>query len=275
MAGRANLAPAFNLGRFETQMASAISRLGGKVALVTGAAQGIGRAIATRLAQEGAKVALADIQEDVAKKTASELKAAGLEARAVGLDVTSLDSATAAVEAVERELGPIGILVNNAGWDKLEPFAESKPETWDKVIAINYRGVLNCCKAVIPKMQAHGGGKIVSIASDAGRVGSSGEAVYSGCKAAIIAFSKTLARELARNNINVNVVCPGPTETALLRGVMDKQPKVLEAMKRGIPMRRLGKPEDLAGAVAFFASSDADYATGQVISISGGLTMAG
>jgi len=256
-------------------MAPAITRLNGKVALVTGAAQGIGRAIATRLAQEGAKVALADIQEDVAAKTASELKDAGLEARAVKLDVTSLDSASAAVELVERELGPIGILVNNAGWDKLEPFVESTPETWDKVIAINYRGVLNCCKAVIPKMQARGGGKIVSIASDAGRVGSSGEAVYSGCKAAIIAFSKTLARELARNNINVNVVCPGPTETALLRGVMESQPKVLDAMKRGIPLRRLGKPEDLAGAVAFFASADADYATGQVVSISGGLTMAG
>ncbi|HJU29151.1 MAG TPA: 3-oxoacyl-ACP reductase family protein, partial [Candidatus Binataceae bacterium] len=254
---------------------SPITRLGGKVALVTGAAQGIGRAIASRLAQEGAKVALADIQEDVAAKAASELKSAGLQACAVKLDVTSLDSAVAAANAVERELGPIDILVNNAGWDKLEPFTESSPETWDKVIAINYRGVLNCCKAVIPKMQARGGGKIVSIASDAGRVGSSGEAVYSGCKAAIIAFSKTLARELARNNINVNVVCPGPTETALLRGVMEKQPKVLEAMKRGISMRRLGKPEDLAGAVAFFASSDADYATGQVISISGGLTMAG
>lgn len=256
-------------------MASGITRLKGKVAIVTGAAQGIGRAIAMRLADEGAKVAVGDIQEDTAAKTAAEIKAAGGEACAVKLNVTSLDSALAAVETVERELGPIGILVNNAGWDKLEPFMESTPETWDRVIAINFRGVLNCCRAVIPKMQAHGAGKIISISSDAGRVGSLGEAVYSGCKGAIIAFSKTLARELARNNINVNVVCPGPTETALLRGVMEKQPKVLEAMKRGIPMRRLGKPEDLAGAVAFFASSDADYATGQVVSISGGLTMAG
>jgi 2-hydroxycyclohexanecarboxyl-CoA dehydrogenase len=256
-------------------MASGITRLNGKVAIVSGAAQGIGRAIAKRLAYEGAKVAIADIQEDAAGKTAQEINAEGGHAIAVGLDVTSLDSATAAVEKTERELGPIDILVNNAGWDKLEPFVESTPETWDRVIAINFRGVLNCCKAVIPKMQARGGGKIVSIASDAGRVGSSGEAVYSGCKGAIIAFSKTIARELARNNINVNVVCPGPTETALLRGVMDKQPKVLEAMKRGIPMRRLGQPEDLAGAVAFFASPDANYATGQVVSISGGLTMAG
>jgi 2-hydroxycyclohexanecarboxyl-CoA dehydrogenase len=256
-------------------MAAGISRLIGKVAIVTGAAQGIGRAIATRLAEEGAQVAIADIQEDVAAKTAADLKSAGLQARAIKLDVTSLDSAIAAVATVERELGTVDILVNNAGWDKLEPFVESTPETWERVIAINFRGVLNCCKAVIPRMQAHGGGRIVSISSDAGRVGSLGEAVYSGCKAGIIAFSKTLARELARNKINVNVVCPGPTETALLRGVMDEQPKVLEAMLRGIPMRRLGQPQDLAGAVAFFASADADYATGQVISISGGLTMAG
>ena len=256
-------------------MASGIVRLKDKVAIVTGAAQGIGRAIASRLAAEGAKVAIADINEDVAKQTAAEIKGAGGDAFAVKLDVTSLESATAAVERVERELGPIDILVNNAGWDKLEPFVESTPATWDRVIAINFRGVIHCCKAVVPKMQERGYGKIVSIASDAGRVGSMGEAVYSGCKGAIIAFSKTLARELARNNINVNVVCPGPTETALLQGVMADQPKLLDAMKRGIPMRRLGKPEDLAGAVAFFASADADYATGQVVSISGGLTMVG
>jgi 2-hydroxycyclohexanecarboxyl-CoA dehydrogenase len=256
-------------------MAAGINRLAGKVALVTGAAQGIGRAIATRLAEEGAKVAIADIQGDVAEKTVEELRSAQLHCKAIKLDVTSLESAIGAIAMTERELGAVDILVNNAGWDKLEPFVESSPDTWERVIAINFRGVLNCCKAVIPGMQARGGGKIVSISSDAGRVGSLGEAVYSGCKAAIIAFSKTLARELARNKINVNVVCPGPTETALLRGVMEKQPKVLDAMLRGIPMRRLGQPQDLAGAVAFFASSDADYATGQVISISGGLTMAG
>jgi 2-hydroxycyclohexanecarboxyl-CoA dehydrogenase len=256
-------------------MAAGIARLNGKVAIVTGGAQGIGRAIAMRLAAEGAQVAIGDIKEDVASRTVAEIKAAGGQACAVNLDVTSLASATAAVERVEREVGPVEILINNAGWDKLEPFVESAPETWDRVIAINFRGVIHCCKAVVPKMQARGHGKIVSIASDAGRVGSMGEAVYSGCKGAVIAFSKTLARELARNNINVNVVCPGATDTALLHEVMDKQPKVLDAMKRNIPMRRLGQPEDLAGAVAFFASSDADYATGQVISISGGLTMVG
>ncbi|MGA2410427.1 MAG: glucose 1-dehydrogenase [Candidatus Binataceae bacterium] len=252
-----------------------MTRLRDKVAIVTGAAQGIGRAIAERLAAEGAKVAIADIQDDGARAAAAAIQAAGGAAIVVHLDVTSLDSSTAAAALVERELGPIDILVNNAGWDKLEPFVESTPETWDRVIAINFRGPLNLCKAVVPGMQARGGGKIVSIASDAGRVGSLGEAVYSGCKGGIIAFSKTLARELARNHINVNVVCPGPTNTALLQGVMGDRPKVLEAMQRSIPMRRLGQPQDLAGAIAFFASDDSDYVTGQVISVSGGLTMAG
>ena len=256
-------------------MATTITRLQGKIALVTGAAQGIGRAIAMRLAQEGAAVALGDIQAELAAGTAEEIKHAGGAACALTLDVTSLDSAMAAAAAVERDLGPIDILVNNAGWDKLEPFVESTPATWDRVIAVNFRGMLHCCKAVAPKMQARGHGKIVSISSDAARVGSFGEAVYAGCKAAIIGFSKTLARELARNNINVNVVCPGPTATAMLQSAFAGRERVLEAMQRGIPMRRLGQPDDLAGAVAFFASADSDYATGQVLSVSGGLTMAG
>jgi 2-hydroxycyclohexanecarboxyl-CoA dehydrogenase len=254
---------------------ASITRLTGKVAIVTGAAQGIGRAIAMRLAEEGAKVAIADINDTQADVTAGEIRAAGGQALAIKLDVTSLDNAMAAVGRVERKLGPIDILVNNAGWDKVEPFVENSIETWDRVIAINFRGALNCCRAVIPGMQARGHGKIVTISSDAGRVGSLGEAVYSGCKAGLIGFSKTLARELARNHINVNVVCPGPTETALLKSAMEGRPKVLEAMANSIPMRRLGQPQDLAGAVAFFASPDSDYATGQVISISGGLTMAG
>ena len=256
-------------------MEAQMTRLKNKVAIVTGSAQGIGRAIVTRLASEGAKVAVADIDLEGAKRTAEEIKSAGGSAIAVKLDVTQLQDALDAADLVERELGAIDILVNNAGWDIIEPFLESKPETWDKVIAINYRGVLNCCKAVATKMQARKSGKIVSIASDAGRVGSTGEAVYAGCKAGIIGFSKTLARELARYSINVNVVCPGPTQTALLKNAMAGREGVLDAMARGIPFRRLGQPEDLAGAVAFFASSDADYATGQVLSISGGLTMAG
>jgi 2-hydroxycyclohexanecarboxyl-CoA dehydrogenase len=253
-----------------------LKRLENKIAIVTGGAQGIGRAISNRLAAEGAVVAIADIQSEAAEKTAAELRAGGARAIAVKLDVTSLDSANAAADRVERELGAIDILVNNAGWDELKLFVESTPEFWDKVIGINYRGVLNCCRAIVPRMQKRGaGGKIVSIASDAGRVGSTGEAVYAGCKAAIIGFSKTLAREVARNAINVNVVCPGPTETALLKSAMAGREGVLAAMTKGIPLRRLGQPEDLAGAVAFFASSDADYATGQVISVSGGLTMVG
>ncbi len=256
-------------------MPTAISRLQGKVAIVTGAAQGIGRAIAMRLAAEGAAVAIADVLEDAAERTAAEIRSSGAKAIAVALDVTKFDDAVRAADMVEKELGPIDILVNNAGWDKLEPFVNSSPETWDKIIAINYRGVLNCCRAIAPKMQARSSGKIVSIASDAGRVGSTGEAVYAGCKAGIIGFSKTLARELARNRINVNVVCPGPTKTALLREAMAGREGVLEAMAKGIPFRRLGQPEDLAGAVAFLASSDADYVTGQVLSVSGGLTMAG
>jgi 2-hydroxycyclohexanecarboxyl-CoA dehydrogenase len=252
-----------------------MTRLTGKVAIVTGAAQGIGRAIASRLADEGAKVALADIQFDSAERAASEICNGGASAIAVALDVTKLDDAIAAADRVERELGPIDILVNNAGWDILMPFVETTPELWDQVISINYRGVLNCCKAIAPRMQARGSGKIISISSDAGRVGSSGEAVYAGCKAAIIGFSKTLARELAANHINVNVVCPGPTDTALLKAAMAGREKVLDAMARGIPFRRLGQPADLAGAVAFFASPDADFITGQVLSVSGGLTMAG
>jgi 2-hydroxycyclohexanecarboxyl-CoA dehydrogenase len=256
-------------------MDTQITRLENQVAIVTGSAQGIGRAIAMRLASEGAKVAVADIDLEGATRTAGEIKASGGSAIAVKLDVTRLQDAIDGADRVEHELGPIGILVNNAGWDVIEPFLESQPETWDKVIAINYRGVLNCCKSIAPRMQQRSRGKIISISSDAGRVGSTGEAVYAGCKAAIIGFSKTLARELARNGINVNVVCPGPTQTALLKTAMAGREGVLDAMAKGIPFRRLGQPEDLAGAVAFFASSDSDYATGQVLSISGGLTMAG
>ncbi len=252
-----------------------MARLTGKVAIVTGAANGIGRAIAIRLADEGAKVALADIQLDSAEQAAAEIRRIGAVAIAVALDVTKLDEAIAAADRVESELGPIDILVNNAGWDVVGPFVESDPDVWDKVIAINFRGVLNCCKAVAPRMQSRGAGKIVSISSDAARVGSTGEAVYAGCKAAIIGFSKTLARELAANHINVNVVCPGPTDTALLKNAMAGREKVLESMARGIPFRRLGQPADLAGAVAFFASADSDFVTGQVLSVSGGLTMAG
>ena len=252
-------------------------RITDRVALVTGGSRGIGRAISRRLAEEGARVAIADILEDEARQTATEIVAAGGQALAVTTDVTRLDQVRACVQHVTDTWGPIDILVNNAGWDRIEPFVESSPETWDKVIAINLRGPINLCHTVAPQMMERKQGKIISISSDAGRVGSTGEAVYSACKAGIIGFSKTLARELARSQVNVNVVCPGPTDTALLQQVTagERGARVIEAMTRAVPFRRLGQPEEIANAVAFFASPDADFVTGQVLSVSGGLTMAG
>ena len=252
-------------------------RITDKVALVTGGSRGIGRAISRRLAEEGARVAIADILEDEARQTATEIVAAGGQALAVTTDVTQLDQVQACVQHVTDTWGAIDILVNNAGWDRIEPFVESSPETWDKVIAINLRGPINLCHTVAPQMMERKQGKIISISSDAGRVGSTGEAVYSACKAGIIGFSKTLARELARSQVNVNVVCPGPTDTALLQQVTagERGARVIEAMTRAVPFRRLGQPEEIANAVAFFASPDADFVTGQVLSVSGGLTMAG
>ncbi|MBI2964480.1 MAG: glucose 1-dehydrogenase [Deltaproteobacteria bacterium] len=242
-----------------------------KVVFVTGAGRGIGRAIATRLAAESAKVAIADIDEKTAGETAAAI---GKGAIAVRIDVTDGASVRAAVAETERRLGPIHALVNNAGWDKVEPFVKSEESTWDKVIAINLKGPILCARAVLDGMIQRGAGKIVSISSDAGRVGSSGEAVYSAAKAGVIGFSKTLARELARYHINVNVVCPGPTNTALFREIAGNNPKLMDALKRAVPFGRLGEPDDLAGAVAFLASADADFITGQTISVSGGLTMA-
>jgi 2-hydroxycyclohexanecarboxyl-CoA dehydrogenase len=252
-------------------------RIKDKVALVTGGSRGIGRAICLRLAEDGAKVAVADILENEAEQTVAEIKAKGGQAMAVKADVTQLDQVQACVQKITDTWRQIDILVNNAGWDKLEPFVESKPETWEKVIAINLKGPIHFCHAVIPQMMTRNAGKIISISSDAGRVGSTGEAVYSACKAGVIGFSKTLARELARNKISVNVVCPGPTDTALLQQVMsgEKGARVLEAMTRAVPFHRLGTPEEIANAVAFFASPDADFVTGQVLSVSGGLTMTG
>lgn len=244
--------------------------LSGKVAFVTGAGRGIGRAIAQRLSEEGCKVAVADIDEAGAKAAAKEI---GSGAIGVGIDVAKLASVRAAVAEAERQLGQIDVLVNNAGWDKAEPFIKSSEETWDKVIAIDLRGPINCCRAVLDSMIARGHGRIVSISSDAGRVGSSGEAVYSGAKGGVIAFSKTLAREHARNNITINCVCPGPTNTPMLAELAADNPKLHEALKHAVPLRRLAEPPDIAAAVAFLASDDASYITGQALSVSGGLTM--
>ena len=244
--------------------------LTGKVALVTGAARGIGLAIASRLAEEGAKIAIADINGDGAAHAAERIGGAAMGVR---VDVTDTASIAAGIAAVVERLGTIDVLVNNAGWDKVEPFVKSQEATWDTVIAINLKGPIACTRAVLDSMIERRSGKIVSISSDAGRVGSAGEAVYAGAKAGIIGFSKTLARELARYGINVNVVCPGPTNTALFHEMAGGNEKLASSLKQAIPLGRLGEPEDLAAAVAFLASDDASFVTGQTLSVSGGLTM--
>jgi 2-hydroxycyclohexanecarboxyl-CoA dehydrogenase len=244
--------------------------LEGKVALVTGAGRGIGKAIAERLAAEGAKVAVADIDPATAAATASEI---GRGAIAVTMDVTDGASVRDAVAETAKHLGPIDVLVNNAGWDKIEPFVKSQEETWDRVIAINLKGPIRCARAVLDSMIERRSGKIVSIGSDAGRVGSSGEAVYSAAKAGVIGFGRTLAREVARYGINVNVVCPGPTNTPLLQETIGGNEKLMASLKQAIPLGRTGEPDDLASAVAFLASDDAGFITGQTLSVSGGLSM--
>lgn len=250
--------------------------LKGKTAIVTGGGQGIGRAITLRLAAEGCKVAIFDLKPDTAEDTAAEARAAGGEAKVYGVDVSDLDAVTAAVAQAEADLGPTWLLVNNAGWDKPAPFLATEKPLWDRIIAINLNGPLNTHKAVLPGMVARGGGRVVNIASDAARVGTSTEAVYSACKGGIIAFTKSMARELARNNVLLNTVCPGPTNTPMMASVLgegDQAMKWKDAMVRGIPLKRMGEPEDYAGMVAFLGSADAGYITGQTISISGGMNM--
>jgi len=252
-------------------------KLRGKTALVTGGGRGIGRAIALGLAQEGAQVAVLDILADSAAAVAREIEATGVKALALPADLTKRAQVDRAIADTLTQFGQIDILVNNAGWDRMEMFLDSEEETWDKIIAINFKGILYVCKAALPSMVARGQGKVISIASDAGRAGSTGEAVYAGTKGAIIAFSKTLAREMARHKITVNVVCPGLTETPLLQGIREQSPKtekVIEAVTRAIPLGRVGQPEDIAGAVVYLASPAADFVTGQTLSVSGGLTMA-
>jgi 2-hydroxycyclohexanecarboxyl-CoA dehydrogenase len=245
-----------------------MGKLDKKIAIVTGAGQGIGAAIAATLAGHGATVVVTDINETTAAQTATALGNGSIGLRA---DVTDRDSVNAVVDQVIEQFGRIDILVNNAGWDKAEPFVESEPPTWDRIIAINLYGVLNTSHKVLPIMAAQGYGKVVNLGSDAGRVGSSGEAVYSAAKGGVIAFTKAMAREMARNKINVNCVCPGPTDTALFASMGGE--KLREALQKAIPLRRLGQPDDLASAVAFLASDEASFITGQTVSVSGGLTM--
>jgi 2-hydroxycyclohexanecarboxyl-CoA dehydrogenase len=253
-------------------------RFEGRTVVVTGGGGGIGGATCRRFASEGARVAVFDIDRGAATTVADAIVAAGGEAAAFACDITDRASVDAAVAAAEGKLGPIAVLVNNAGWDVFRPFTKTEPAQWDKLIAINLTGALHMHHAVLPGMVARRAGRIVNIASDAARVGSSGEAVYAACKGGLVAFSKTLAREHARHGITVNVVCPGPTQTALFEDYKQgagNPEKLVEAFTRSIPLGRIGQPDDLPGAILFFASDDAAFVTGQVLSVSGGLTMAG
>lgn len=251
--------------------------LKGKAALVTGGARGIGKAIAAGLAVHGAAIAIADLNLTEAEETASAIASEhGVKTLAIETDVTDFKSVSAMTATVIESFGQIDILINNAGWDRIRPFMQTSPDFWEKVIAINYKGVLNTVYAVAAEMIRRDGGKIVNIGSDSALVGSMGEAVYSGAKGAVISFSKSMARELARNRITVNVICPGPTRTQLIDDMMaadDFAGKVLGSIDKAIPLKRMGRPEDIVGAAVFLASNAADYITGQVISVSGGLTM--
>lgn len=248
-------------------------RLLDKVCIVTGGGRGIGEAICKKLASEGGKVVVADLLLENAQSTADSINTDGGNAIAIRVDVTKLQDVENMVEQTKRTFGRVDVLVNNAGWDKVEPFLNSTEDTWEKVLAINLIGVFYTCKTVLPIMVEQSYGKVVNISSDAGRVGSSGEAVYAAAKGGVIAFSKTLAREMARHKINVNVVCPGPADTPLFKEVSADNPKIAGALERAIPFRRLAKPEDIANAVCYFASDEASYVTGQTLSVSGGLTM--
>jgi 2-hydroxycyclohexanecarboxyl-CoA dehydrogenase len=247
-------------------------KLDGKIAVVTGAASGIGLATAETLADAGAHVIIADIARDKGEAAACTLQKKGCKTDYVHLDITDDASIAALTATVDKKIGPADILVNGAGWGQIQPFWEMPVEVWSKIVTLNLVGPMKLVKAFLPKMMERNGGKIVNVGSDAGRVGSSGETVYAGAKGGLISFTKSLAREVARYNINVNCVSPGPTETPLLMAVPEKH---LEAFKRAIPFRRFGKPKEVADAILFFASSRSDYITGQVLSVSGGLTMAG
>jgi 2-hydroxycyclohexanecarboxyl-CoA dehydrogenase len=248
-----------------------------RTALITGGANGIGAAIARRLGEEGCVVGILDLDAEAGAKVAGEIKSAGGRASLHAVDITDYDAVTRAVESFEAASGPIALLVNNAGWDRAANFLDTTPEFWRKVVGINLYGPLNVSHIVLKGMAARGFGRVVNIASDAGRVGSSGEAVYSACKGGMIAFTKTIARELVGKGVIVNTLCPGPTDTAILRSFLEGPDgaRISEGLKRAIPMRRLGAPEDYPGLVAFLLSDDAAYITGQTISVSGGLTMHG
>ncbi len=255
-----------------------MTRLQGKTAIVTGGAGGIGSATCRRFAREGAAVAVLDLDLAAAEKVATEIAGAGGKAAAFRCDITKRDEVEAAVKGAGEALGPISILVNNAGFDIFKPFLATEPSEWERLISVNLVGALNMHHLVLPGMVERGYGRVVNVASDAARVGSTGEAVYAACKSALLGLTKTLAREHARHGITLNVVCPGPTDTNLFeefRKGAGNPEKLMESFRRSIPLGRIGQPDDLPGAISFFASDDAAYVTGQVISVSGGLSMAG
>ena len=247
-------------------------KLDGKTAVISGAASGIGRATAEALAQAGAHVFLADLNAKDGETAAAAIRARGFGAEFLHVDLTD----PASIEALRREAlarrERVDIVANVAGWGKTEPFVQNTPEFWRKMIDLNLLGTILLTRAFLDPMIERRAGKIVTVASDAGRVGSLGESVYSGTKGGVIAFTKGLAREMARFDINVNCVCPGPTDTPLMAAVPDK---LKDAFARATPLRRLAKPAEVADAILFFASARADFITGQVLSVSGGLTMAG
>lgn len=252
--------------------------LDGKTVIVTGGGGGIGTVTCRRFAAEGARVAVLDIDGEAANRVAGEIGGKAGTAIAVAVDLTDHAAVADAVAAVTAELGPVDVLVNNAGWDRFTPFLKSDPEYWSKIIDINLKSVLNIMHAVLPGMVERQAGRVVTVSSDAGRVGSSGESVYSACKAGLIALSKTLAREHSRDAITFNVVCPGLTDTAMFQSFMEgagDPERLREVYRKAIPMGRIGQPDDLPGIISFLASDDAAFITGQVISVSGGLTMHG
>ena len=252
--------------------------LSGKHVIVTGGGGAIGGAICRRFASYGAKVGVFDKNRDGARKVADEIRSEGGSAFVSDVDITDYGAVGSAVLHFETEMGPTDVLVNNAGWDRFINFIDTTPDLWDQVIAVNLRGPLNMSHFVLKGMVARGQGRVVNIASDAGRVGSSQEAVYSACKGGIIAFTKTVAREVARKGITLNTVCPGPTDTPLLAsaaGEGERAERFRSALVNAIPMKRVGQPDDIPGAVCFLASDDAAFITGQTLSVSGGLTMHG
>ena len=247
--------------------------LHGKRAILTGGASGIGRATTIRLVQEGCTVGIFDLNHEGAKETAAMCANVAGKVLTYEVDISDYDQVRSAVASFESTAGPTELLANIAGWDHARNFLDSAPALWEKVIRINLYGPLNMHHIVVRGMAERGFGRVVSIASDAGRVGSSGESVYSACKGGIIAFTKTLARELARRGVTLNVVCPGPTDTPLLASIAESSPKLTAALERAIPLGRLGRVDDYPGIIAFLLSDDAAFITGQTISVSGGLTM--